>query len=55
MLGSLQEHTEQSDAQPSIFGDPGALWVGAGWEAALGTQGDTEEGVIHDWGEVTSN
>ena len=54
-LGNLQERTEQSDAQPSIFGDLGALWVGAGQEAALGTWGDTEEGVIHDWGEIISN
>lgn len=54
-LGSSQEHTEQSDAQHSTSGDLGALWVGAGREAALGTRGDTEEGVIRDWGEIISN
>lgn len=54
-LGSLQEHAEQSDAQPSTSGDPGALWVGAGREAAPSTQGDTQEGVIHDRGEIISN
>lgn len=43
-LGSLQGHPEQSDAHPSIFG---LLGVGAGWEAALSTQGDMEEAVIH--------
>jgi len=39
MLGSLQEHTEQNDAQPSGFGDPAVLQVGAGQKATLGTWG----------------
>lgn len=29
-LGSLQEHTEESDAKPSSFGDLAVLWVCAG-------------------------
>lgn len=41
--------------QPSIFGDPGAPQVGAGREAALGTRGDAEEGVVYERGEIISN
>lgn len=54
-LGSLEEQTERSDAQPCIPGDPAALRVGASREAAPSTRGDTEEGVICDWGEIISS